>query len=148
MLWGSEIRQFKIWKLLKSWLFEDWISKGQAVALAKAMVATIQKLDHSKYRHFCLDFECVLTKWGPFVQFSNVWASRFQIQFKIRTSATQPLFDHLEYRLVRISDPHCLSNCSFFQVFNGVKKLSKPRRLTSTESSGLLQPVRPQLFLS
>ena len=35
------------------------------------MVATIQKLDHSKYRHFCLDFECVLTKWGQFVQISN-----------------------------------------------------------------------------
>ena len=47
--WGSEIQPFKIWKHLKSGLFEDWISNGQvckgwARSLAKVIVPTIQKL--------------------------------------------------------------------------------------------------------
>ena len=48
------------------------------------------------------DFKGFLTKWKPFVQISNGRAPGFQIPFE-----TQPLFNHLESRLVQISDPHC-----------------------------------------
>ena len=54
---------------------------------------TIQKQDHSKSRHFSLDFKWFLTKWWWFVWISNGWASRFQTickptsfwPFKIKT---------------------------------------------------------------
>ena len=75
---------------LKSGLFAGRIS-------AIAIVATIQKLNHSKPRHFCLDFKWFLTKWRPFVQIFNRWASRFQIPF-----ATQPLIDNSESNQVWI----------------------------------------------
>ena len=56
----------------------------------------------------------------------------FRIQiFEIQTSATQPFFDHLESRLVRISDPHCKENCSCFRSSMGSR---------SYRSQGTLHP--------
>ena len=50
-----------------------------------AIVPTIRIRGHSKSGRFCPYFKWVLTKWGPFLQISNGWASGFQIPFKIRT---------------------------------------------------------------
>ena len=82
--WGSEIWPFKIWKHLKSQLFEGRISNGMffkwsALAMAIALVPTIWKLDRLKTWHFSLDFTWFLTKWQPFVRIINGWPSRFQI---------------------------------------------------------------------
>ena len=60
--WGSEIQPFEIWKHLKSKLFEGRISNGWALAMAKAIVPTVRKLDYSKCRHFCPDFKWVFYK--------------------------------------------------------------------------------------
>ena len=61
-----KLRPFKIWKNLKSGLFEVQISNGWASAMAIAVVPTIQNP--------------VL---GPFVRISNGWASIFQSPFKM-----------------------------------------------------------------
>ena len=83
--WGSEIRPFEIWKHLKSQLFDGWISNSLVLAMAIDIAPTIRKPDHLKSKHFCPDFKCFLTKWGPFVWISNGWAPRFQIPFEIQT---------------------------------------------------------------
>ena len=63
---------------------------------------------HSKTWQFKMtfspDFKWFLRKWWPFVQISNGWASRSHQ--KSRLFATQLLFDHSKFNLVRISDPH------------------------------------------
>ena len=41
--------------------------------------------NHLKTGQFCLDFKWFLTKWQPFVQISNGWASSFQTPFEIQT---------------------------------------------------------------
>ena len=45
---------------LKSGLCEGWISNGQALAMAIALVPTIPKPDHSKSGHFYPDFKWFL----------------------------------------------------------------------------------------
>ena len=42
-------------KSVHSGLFEGQISNGPALAMAMAIVSSIQKRDHSKSGHFCLD---------------------------------------------------------------------------------------------
>ena len=89
--WGSAIRPFEIRKHLKSrsiWnpdFFKVKFSNGRALAMFIAIVPTIWKPDHSKTGCFCPDFKWFLTKWRPFIQISNGWASGFQIPFKIQT---------------------------------------------------------------
>ena len=60
----------------------------------KAIVSTIWKPDHSKSRRFCPDF-----KWLGF-RISDPIQNPDHLQL-------QPLFDHLKFTLVPISDPHC-----------------------------------------
>ena len=108
--WGSEIRPFKIWKHLKSRLFEGeisnglvfkwfWLSNGRALARPIVIVPTIRKLDHSKSGHFCPDFKWFLTKWGPVVCYQTVGLPDFRSHLKSGPFATQPLFDHIQASL-------------------------------------------------
>ena len=104
---GYEIHPIRIWKHLKSRLFEGRISNGWTLAMATVIVPTIQKPDHSN-----LDV---------FVQISNgFWPnggllSRFQIRGHLDFSshlksgpfACQTLFDHSKSRRIWISDPDC-----------------------------------------
>ena len=73
-----------------------WFSKVQAIALAIAVVLTIQKPYHSKSELF--------------VMILNGWASGFQIPFEIRTIASQLLFDHSKSKLFLIREPCYISN--------------------------------------
>ena len=81
-IWNLTIQNRETFEILT---FEGWILNGRALATTIALVPTIQKSDHSKFGHFCLDFKWFLTKWQPFIWISNGWASRFQIWFKIWT---------------------------------------------------------------
>ena len=81
--WGSEIQPFIIWRYLKD--FKLQFSNGRALAIAIAIVPTIQKLENLKSRCLCPDFKWFLTKWGQFVRISNGWASGFHIPFEIQT---------------------------------------------------------------
>ena len=49
-----------------------------------AIAPTIQKPNHLKSGHFCMDFKWFLTKRRSFVHFSKGWGSGFQTSFKIR----------------------------------------------------------------
>ena len=89
---GCEVPSFKIRKHLKSGLFGGRISNSQALALGIAIDPTIQKLDHLKSRHSCPDFKWFLTKWPSLVWISNVWASRFQMAFKIQSICNSTSF--------------------------------------------------------
>ena len=60
--WGSEIRPFEIQKHFKSGFLKVGFQmvqflNVQALAMAIAIVPTIWKLDHSKFRNFCPDFK-------------------------------------------------------------------------------------------
>ena len=62
------------------------------------MVPTIQKLDLSKSRHFCIDFNWGFSKMADICLISNGWDSGLQIQ----TICNPTSFDHLKSRLVQI----------------------------------------------
>ena len=94
--WGSEIWAFEIQQHFKSQLFEHGISNGWALAIAIALVPTIQKLKHLNSGHFGLNFKWFLTKWRPFIRISNIWASRFQIPFEIQTIYSPTSFCRFE----------------------------------------------------
>ena len=81
-----------IWNLdfLKVRFQMVWFSDGQA------MVPTIWKPDHSKFRYVCPDFNCFLTKRLPFVRILNGWASGFQIPFEIRTICKPNFFSTIQ----------------------------------------------------
>ena len=82
-------------------------SNCQALAVAIAIVPTIQKPDHSKSKHFCPDFKWFLTKWLPFVLISNGFG--FQISDPIQ-NPDHSLLDHSKSRLGYVSDPTILGS--------------------------------------
>ena len=102
--WGSEIRTFKIQKHLKSGLFEGpRFSNGRALAMAIALVPTIWNLD------IFVPILNVFLKNGSYLSiFQMVGLPDFRSHLKSEPCATQPPFDHLKFRLVQISDPHCI----------------------------------------
>ena len=62
---------------LKSGLYEGQFQMVRFLngwALAMALVPNVRKPDHSKSKHFCLDFKWFLKKWQPFVRIINGWA--------------------------------------------------------------------------
>ena len=109
-----------IWnpETLKSGLFDGQILNGPVFIWLGFRFGHSFGPNHSKSGHFCPDFKCFwqdgghlpgfqmfLTKWRPFVWISNVWAYRFHFPFPSGPFATQPLFDHLKFRLVQIQIP-------------------------------------------
>ena len=96
--------QFKIQKHLKSGLFEDWILDG----LDFKWFWTIQNPD------VLAQISNGFWRNGNYSsKFQIVWLPNFRSHSKSRPFATQPLCDHLKSRLVRISDPHCISHLEF-----------------------------------
>ena len=67
-------------------------SNGQALAMAIAIVPTIQKPDHANFLS----------------EYQMVGLLDFRTHSKSRPFAIQPLLDHSKYRLVLISDCHCM----------------------------------------
>ena len=60
------------------------------------------------YTTFLSGFQMVLTKWQTFVQISNGWAGRFQIQFKIQTVCYPTSFPPIEIQ----TSPDFISHCT------------------------------------
>ena len=85
---------FKIWKNLKSGLFEGPISNGWASAMAIAVVPTIQNPVFGKT--ICPHFECFHIS-EPIQNLEHLHAT------------SKPLFYHSKSRLVWISDPHFIN---------------------------------------
>ena len=88
--WGSEIWPFKIWKHLKSGLFEGQISNGSVF----------------KWSGFVWISNDFWQNGGHLSGFKMVGLPDFSFHPKSGPFATQPLLDHSKSRLVRISDPH------------------------------------------
>ena len=95
-------------KYLKSGIFEGSISNGRALAMAIALVPTIWKQAHSKFRHFCRDFKWFWQNGDHLSRFQMVGLPDFRFHSKSRPLQPTPLFDHSESRLVLISDPTAL----------------------------------------
>ena len=93
-------------------------SKGRAVA--KAMVPTIPKPDHSKSGHFCLDFKWFRQNGNHLCEFQMVGLPDFRSHLKSGPFANQPLFDlsgfYLNTRRPKYSK--CLNMYQYFTSFH------------------------------
>ena len=97
-------------KHLKTRLLKDQISNGLVFKGLGYSFSYSCGPNHSKSGHFCPDFKWFLTKWQPFVQISNSWASKFISHSKSRLFANQPHFQSFKIQ----TNPYFRSPLSTF----------------------------------
>ena len=90
--WGSEIRSFKIWKQIKSRLFEGQFSNDPVFKWLSLSYGY-----NSKTRRFNPDFKWLMTKWQPFVRISKGWAPDCRSHSKSIQIQTSPYFRSSQY---------------------------------------------------
>ena len=109
-LFFRDYKASEIQKHLKSGLFESQISNGVVFKWSSFSYSpNHSKTGLFKIQPFLSGFQMVWQNGGHLSRFQLVGLPDYRSNSKFRPLETNPLFDHSKFRLVRISDPHCLS---------------------------------------
>ena len=130
VLWGSEIRPFKIQTFLKVGFQMVQFSNGPVFKWSGFSSGYSHRPNHLKtgpfkIRTFLSGFQIVFDKMAPFVWISNGWASRFQILFKIWTICNPTSFWPFEDQISPDfrSSLYCKINFFCRRIFEAVQTL-------------------------